>query len=146
MLNGQAMKRASIFRVKVYAMGLYLEEKESDPRKIIESRDKKFIKMKVLRDLSVQELVKAWTEGIVDNYPDYRVVQKELDIYNNAMIPVKKGDEFTLFFDKDTLELALNNKGSLKIKSKKFQEALLSIWFGPKPPSRKLKQNLLKLE
>ena len=62
-LNGLGLRTATAFKVKVYAIGLYLEESSSDAAAIINSSETKRIKMHFLHKVSADEISEGWTEG-----------------------------------------------------------------------------------
>lgn len=64
-LNGLGLRTASMMKVKVYVIGLYLESTSSDAKAIIRSGQSKRIEMQFVRDVSAKDITKGWTEGSV---------------------------------------------------------------------------------
>ena len=56
------------------------------------------------------------------------------------------GDRMTFTFDQNNVDV--NVKGSQRgtMPGKDFSRAMLSIWFGPKPPNEGLKRGMLGVE
>ncbi|HSQ83314.1 MAG TPA: chalcone isomerase family protein, partial [Desulfobacterales bacterium] len=64
-LNGDGFRKK--FFIKVYAAGLYLKEKNTDPHKIIDLDEPMAIRMHfVYSAVSSKKLVDAWNEGFMN--------------------------------------------------------------------------------
>ena len=143
-LNGLGLRTATLLRVKVYVIGLYLESKSSDPQAIIASGDNKRIAMHFVHDVTGKELRGGWTEGFEDNTPDTTGIRDEIAKFNASMCDVKNGDSIVLDFAGDTVNVLINDTRIDTLTGKAFQQALLAIWLGPKPPNEPLKQGILR--
>src|SRR3954471_3133323 len=62
-LNGMGVRKATIFRVKVYVAGLYLERRSRSAADIIRSEQTKRLDVVLLRDVDRGDAVDAWREG-----------------------------------------------------------------------------------
>jgi len=142
-LNGLGVRTATMLKVKVYVIGLYLESKSSDPQSIIESGGNKRIAMHFVHDVSADKLRGGWTEGFQDNTADVAGIADEIDKFNASMRDVKSGDSIVLDFAGDSVDVLVNDTRIDSIAGKAFQQALLAIWLGPKPPNEELKQGIL---
>ncbi|MDJ0862095.1 MAG: chalcone isomerase family protein [Gammaproteobacteria bacterium] len=142
-LNGLGMRTATILKVKVYVIGLYLETKNSDAKAIMGSNQTKRIKMHFLHDVSAKKLRDSWSEAFENNYKDVVDIQDEISKFNASMRDVKPGDTVVLDFVADTVEVFVNGTKIDAIEGNAFQQAALSIWLGPKPPSKELKAGIL---
>ncbi len=142
-LNGLGMRTATILKVKVYVIGLYLETKTSDAKAITGSNQAKRIKMHFLHDVSAKKLRDGWSEAFENNYEDVAGIQDEISKFNASMRDVKPGDTVVLDFIADTVEVFINGTKIDVMKGNAFQQAALSIWLGPKPPSKELKAGIL---
>lgn len=142
-LNGLGLRKK--FVVKVYVAGLYVAQKSSDPRAIMQTDAPKRIVMHFLHDASKKQMVDAFTDSFNDNAPAAaKAAKSEIDRFLAALEPVKEGDQmlFTFVPGKGTT-FALNGTEKLTISSSAFAEALLSVWLGPKPPNADLKKGML---
>jgi hypothetical protein len=144
-LNGLGLRTATIFNKEVYVIGLYLEKKNFDANAIINSEETKRIRMVFLRDVSAKKLRDGWTTGFGDNYRDVGSIQQEIATFNASMRDVKSGDNIVIHISGDTTETLINDTLIDSVKGKTFQQALLGIWLGPKPPTARLKESLLGL-
>lgn len=62
-LNGAALRTATIFKVKVYAIGLYTAAKSSDPAEIVAAKTPKLVRMKFLRDVDGKDIQESWNKA-----------------------------------------------------------------------------------
>src|SRR4051812_42998222 len=69
-LNGQGMRKATIFNVKVYTGALYLETKSSNAEEIIASKQLKHISLQFVRDVGSRDIREAWAKGVKKNCGD----------------------------------------------------------------------------
>jgi len=143
MLNGLGLRTATMLKVKVYVIGLYLETKSSDPRAIIESSENKRIAMHFVHDVSAEKLRGGWSEGFEDNTGDVAGIKDEIAKFNASMRDVKSGDSIVLDFSGDKVDILINDARVDSIAGKAFQQAVLAIWLGPKPPNDALKEGIL---
>jgi hypothetical protein len=142
-LNGLGLRTATMLKVKVYVIGLYLESKSSDPRAIIESSENKRIAMHFVHDVTAEKLRGGWTDGFEDNTGDVAGIKDEIAKFNASMRDVKSGDSILLDFSGDRLDVLINDARIDSIAGKAFQRAVLAIWLGPEPPNDALKQGIL---
>jgi hypothetical protein len=70
-------------------------------------------------------------------------IEDEIVKFNASMRDVKKGESIVLDFADDTVDVLINGTRIDSVAGKAFQQALLAIWLGPKPPNDALKQGIL---
>ena len=142
-LNGLGVR--SEFMVKVYVGALYLEQKSTDADAIIKTDAPKRIVMHFLHDASKKQMSDAFSESFQDNSPKAEATTKaEIDKFLGALEPLKVGDEmvFTYLPATGTI-VAINGADKVTIPGQAFSQVLLSVWFGPKPPTASLKKGML---
>lgn len=142
-LNGIGLRTATVLKVKVYVMGLYLEDRSSDASAIITSGQNKRIDMRFVHKVTAKELRGGWTEGFEDNYKDVGSIRAEIEKFNASMRDVSDGDSIVLDFAGDAVDVFINGKKIDSVKGNTFQQAVLSIWLGPEPPNQGLKKGIL---
>ncbi len=142
-LNGLGMRTATFLKVKVYVIALYLESKSSDAKAIMESSQAKRVEMHFVHDVSAKDLRNGWSEAFESNYPKVASIKDEISKFNASMRDVQSGDVLVLDFSGDTVDVLVNGTKIDSIKGNAFQQAALSIWLGPKPPSKELKAGIL---
>ena len=147
-LNGAGMRTRFVF--KVYVAALYLTEKKSSLADILALAGPKRVSMRLVRDLSAEQLVEALEEGIRDNTSaaELEALSPRLAELKAIMLEVKQGkdgDLMTLDFLPGTgTQVAMNGSALGKvIAGDNFYRALLRIWLGDKPVSADLKKALL---
>lgn len=142
-LNGLGVRKATMFKVKVYVMGLYLETPSRDPAAIIGSDRTKRIVLRFIRDVGAGDLRDAWQTGFERNAPNLGAVRAGLERLKAGMRDVQDGESLILDLIGDRVEVALGNDARYSITGRAFQEALLAVWLGPHPPNDELKQGIL---
>ena len=142
-LNGLGLRTATMLKVKVYVIGLYLESKSSDPQAIIASGESKRIAMHFVHKVTAKELRGGWTEGFEDNTKDVAGIKDEIAKFNASMRDVKSGDSMVLDFSGDRVDVLINDTRIDSVTGEAFARALLAIWLGPKPPNEALKRGIL---
>lgn len=142
-LNGLGLRTATMLKVKVYVIGLYLETKSSDAKAIIASTGPKRIEMHFVHDVEADKLRDGWSEGFENNYDDVASIKGEIEKFNASMRDVKSGDVIALDFTADAVVVTVNGAKIDSIPGAVFQQAALSIWLGPEPPNDGLKKGIL---
>jgi hypothetical protein len=142
-LNGMGLRTATAFKVKIYAIGLYLENKSSDSEAIMSSAENKRITMHFLHKVTADELSGGWSEGFENNTRDISGIKDQIAKFNASMRDVKTGDSITLDFSGGKVDVFINNALIDSMEGESFLSALLAIWLGPKPPNKPLKEGIL---
>jgi len=142
-LNGLGTRTATFLKVKVYVIGLYLEQKSRNAEAIIGSDQNKRVEMHFVREVTAKDLQKGWSEAFDNNYPNVSDIEVEIAKFNASMRDVKSGDSIALDLYEDTVEVLINATKVASITGNAFQQAVLSIWLGPKPPNDDLKAGML---
>lgn len=147
-LNGAGVRTKFVF--KVYIAALYLQERKSSTSDVLALPGPKRVSMRLVRDLSAEQLVEALEEGIRDNTPpvELEALSSRLAELKAIMLEVKQGrdgDMMTLDFLPGTgTQVAMNGTVRGKpIAGDDFYRALLRIWLGDNPVSKDLKKALL---
>lgn len=141
-LNGVGMRKATMFKVKVYAAGLYVEETAKDAKAILGKDQAWRLDLKFVRDVDQEKMAEAFVEGFDKNG------------HKGQMAGAKKlGAMLGDMADNDVLSFAYvpgkgvtvkhNGKRKGSIAGAKFAQALLTVWLGKEPPNPELKEGLL---
>ena len=142
-LNGLGTRKATMFKVKVYVMGLYLSEKRASAKSIMQSEEPKRIIMQFVRKVEAKKIRDGWQSGFEKNALDTAALQTRIDEFNNAMDNMNPGDRIILDFIGEQVDVFVNDQQKTSITGSDFQRGLLSIWLGPNPPNKDLKQGIL---
>ena len=142
-LNGLGLRKE--FVVKVYIVGLYLEQKSSDPSAIIKADAPKRIVMQFVHSATKNQMTDAFDESFNDNTPDAKETMKaDIDRLLGAVDPIKEGDQMVFTYIPGTgTTFAINGRDKLTIAGAAFGQVLFSVWLGPKPPNAGLKKGIL---
>lgn len=142
-LNGLGLRKATVFKVKVYAAALYISEPSKNADAIIKSHTPKVLVMKFMRDVSQEKINEAWDKAFEKNESKFRTAIREL---KKLMPNAKEGDSIEYLFTSDKTEVKVNQslKGSLQ--GGDWGKALLATWLGEHPPTEELKNGLLGLQ
>jgi len=147
-LNGAGARIKAVF--KIYAIGLYLTEKKSNPADVLALNGPKRFKIVFLRDLTSDEFGSAFLAGINKN-----LEKDEKTKYVNQI--TKFGDLFTEFEGVKKGEVIIGDYNpavgtTITLNGKQlgsalpdigFYNAILRIWIGANPADNLLKPALL---
>ena len=146
--NGAGLRKKAFF--KVYAVALYLPEKQGEADGALAVKGPKRVAISLLRDLSAQQFVDALQEGIAENHSaaELAALKERVGQFSEAMLSVgeaKAGTRVLIDWVPDGgTRLTVN--GEVKgrdVAGDDFYRALLKIWLGHKPVQDDLKQALL---
>jgi hypothetical protein len=145
-LNGIGVRTFSIFGIRIYVAGLYLEQRNDNSDSILRSSEKKLLDIRFLHDVDAAHAREAWQDGFAKNCLapcdlDPRDVQRFLA----AIPPMHKGDTSTLLFTSKGVKITLNGRPIGEINDRPFAAAVLATFIGPEPPTHRLKSELLGL-
>lgn len=150
-LNGAGVRVKMI--VKVYAVGLYVQRKDTAPAAILNQAGAKSVRIVMLRDVSGEKLAEALVHGIADNLnaPERTGLQARLEQLEGAMRSVgeaSKGSQIQLDYVPGVgTHVTMGGKPLGKdIAGEDFYRALLMVWLGEHPSDRSLKSDLLGLD
>ncbi|MBN1290576.1 MAG: chalcone isomerase family protein [Candidatus Latescibacteria bacterium] len=144
-LNGVGLRKKLV--ISVYLGGLYLQNPTQDAEEIIASDQiKQIVQHFLYSEVRADQMIEAWNEGFEKNSPDKITDLKDkIDRFNGFFTEsIKKGEKMVITYrpGKGT-EVTIRGKAVGIIEGKDFMEALFSIWFGPSPPSKGLKEGML---
>jgi len=139
-LNGVGVRKATFLKVKVYAAGLYLPEKSSDAKAILNADQKWRIVMKLVRDADAESLREGFIEAFKKN--GNAGLKKSITKLNTFISDMKKGDVVTITYEPGKGTKVSHKNGGGRVKGKVLGKAMLQIWLG-NPPNKSLKTGML---
>jgi Chalcone isomerase-like len=147
-LNGAGIRTKAIF--KVYAAGLYLQNKATTPELVLAMQGPKSMRVTMLRDIDAQELGNLLVRGVENNttrdeFFKFAVgFQRMSDIFL-AQKKLKAGDSFSMDYvpGVGTSVVVKGVQQGEPFKEPEFFSALMKIWLGNKPADSTLKEALL---
>jgi hypothetical protein len=128
-LNGIGIRKATIFKVKVYYGGFYLEQKSNDYNAILNAATTKQIVMNFVHDVDAKKLRNGFSEGFEKANKNHEALKASLDKFNSTLADVVKGDKLVITFHADGVSVNVKGKQFEKFGNAEFSKALLSIWF-----------------
>ena len=146
-LNGAGVRTRYFF--DVYAIGLYLAEKKSDPAAVVALPGNKRVAIHMLRDVGADTFIAALIDGVKANHPQAEVQRleprlKELAATMTEMKEARKGSVIALDLVGTQTQLTVNGKpAGQPIAGEDFYRALLRIWLGEHAVQEDLKKALL---
>ncbi len=143
-LNGTGLRTATMFRVKVYAAGLYLKNKTQDEKSAISASSPKQLQMQFLRNVDASDIREAWDKSFKNNCEQKcETYQTSLDQLKGFMPDMKKGERISYTLTDDCVSVAVDGKAKGEASSPGFGKVILSTWIGKNPPNEGLKEGLL---
>lgn len=145
-LNGKGLRTATWFKVKVYEASLFLTKKETNADAILTSAEPKRLELAFLRDVSADDIQKAWKDSFEKNCK----AECEADAAKLAQIKamvssVKDGEKMLFELNAQGVTPTIGGKTGAPVLSPTFSRNFLAIWLGEHPPNESLKQGLLGL-
>lgn len=144
-LNGQGVRKATIFKVKVYIAGLYLPRKSADAGQILGANQPWQLMLRFVHDVGASEIRGAFDDGFkkaAGNKLD--TLRKRIEALKAQMVDFRKGQYLSYTYDR-AKGVVVNANGATggSIDGADFATALLKISIGPEPPNAELKAGLL---
>jgi len=142
-LNGAGLRKKLI--IKVYAAGLYLNEKSSNSNTVLEADSPMAIRMHfIYKSVSEEKLINAWNEGF-ELAEASAELQPKIDTFNSYFSDAaKKGDIYDIIYEpgKGT-SVYIKDQLMGTIEGLDFKKAVFAIWLGEKTSLPKLRVALL---
>ena len=147
-INGAGMRKRAF--IKVYAIALYLPQKQTAAAEVLAAKGPKRIAIVTLRDLTAEQFVDALVEALKKNHDEAALaaLQPRIDQFRTNMLSIVNAPEKSVvhldWLPETGTRLTFNGatKGS-DIPGEDFYRALLKIWLGDKPVQDDLKEQLL---
>jgi len=147
-LNGAGLRTKFLF--KVYAMGLYLQDKKTTTADILASQGPRRVNLVMMRELTSEEFGNAFMAGLnanSDQAERTKVLPQTMKFGEMfaQISALKKGDVLTMdWLPGEGTQCMLNGKkiGDM-VPDVAFYNAILRIWIGDKPVDSSLKPALL---
>lgn len=152
-LLGVGVRTKSIFRIKVYTIGLYVADaalagplavhkgKLDTPefyRDLVWGDFEKQINMRFLRDVTREQVQQNFRESLPQVNP------ARLDVFASHMIAMKAGQEYVIrWAPGGILETSFGGQPNTPIADKDFAAAVFGIWLGETPIQVDIKRDLV---
>lgn len=147
-LNGAGMREYGFLRIAVYAGALYVTKRETNADALLDAATPRVIHMKMLRNVSRADSVKAWTHYLEANceapcMKDSETFKSALQRFQQLIPETRAGDTQTYVFRDGMAEVQRNGATLGEIRDRQFARALLACWIGRVPTTEDLRKALL---
>ena len=144
-LNGLGVRKA-YGMVSVYVAGLYLEKASHDPNEIVRSKEQERLVLHFLMDVDQEKIREAWSGGFARNCPvECKPLGPDIQLLNGWMGNMRSGQEMSFDLSADSMAVTVNGVPKGTIKGDNFRQQFLTLFLGPNPPNKGLKDGLLGL-
>ena len=144
-LNGAGIRTK--FFLDLYVGGLYLQEKENQPDKIISAEAPMAIKLHITSSMITSKKMENATREGFENATDGNIAPIKSQIEEFIAVfkeEIKENDVYDLIYNPATgVEVSKNGQLNSTIKGLPFKQALFGIWLSDKPAQKSLKQKML---
>ena len=147
-LNGAAVRTATVFRVKVYAAGLYLPQRSTDARAILASPGSKALVLHFLHSARKSDVEEHYREGEARNCGNGEcgaADEAEFERLIAATPGAAVGDTLAYVVTRRGMRVLFNNR-LLGEFSADLGGRIMAGFIGRVPPSEELKRGLLGVE
>jgi hypothetical protein len=147
-LNGAGLREYSFLRIAVYAGALYVPKREANADAILDATTPRVIHMKMLRDVSREDSIKAWQHYLDANCTvpcakDSTTFKLALAEFRRITPETRFGDTQTFVFRDGNAEWLRNGVKLGEIRDASFARTLLACWIGRVPTTEDLRAALL---
>jgi hypothetical protein len=144
-LNGAGIRTRFFF--KVYVGALYLPARSQDPAAIVAADEPKCVRIVFLRDVSRDDLRKAYHSGIEKNSTpeQFAALEPKLDELSRLLPEkIREGSELQVAYLPGQGTLLTHSEGARgTVEGKDFSDAMFRTWLGDRPAEESLKQAML---
>jgi hypothetical protein len=142
-LNGMGVRTATVLKLRIYVMSLYLEQRCSDPDSIVQSTGRRRVWQYYFRDVGVGMIQRGWADNLAAHNASLAGIESECAAFARQWEAVRGGTVVTIDFSGDTVIVAFDGRPKQPVVSAAFRRALLNVWLGPKVTEVELKKALL---
>ena len=145
LLNGAGVRKKFFF--KVYAGGLYLKKKCSDPKTIIDADEPMAIRMHWIYDgVEAKKIVAGWNQGFEAGTGEkIKTMQQEIKTFNGYFKDDAKSNDIyeVIYTPKKGIQVVMNGNLKGTIKGLEFKKAVFGIWLGNNKELSSVKKGML---
>lgn len=145
-LNGVGIRRATIFRVKVYVAGLYVSKRTRDAAEILRTDRPKSYTAVMKREVSRDDSAPVFRTNIERSAGrDAAAIRSEIAAFERWIPTMREGQGLTATFTPDSgVIISSTAKKDAFRGSVQFGTALFGVWIGPQASDDDLREALLR--
>lgn len=144
-LNGVGTRTATLFAIRVYDAAFYADRSVRSLADALAAPNPKRLEIRYVRDFDLKDTQDAWRFQFRESAGlKHGELAAEIDQLVSFQRPIAPGDVqgFDLLDGKTVFSINGEKRG--EIEGDDFQNALLTIFFGPNPPTRTLQKGLTR--
>lgn len=148
LLNGAGVRRR--FYIPVYAAGLYVPQRSSDPEVLLQQRGPRRMAMRFVREVDAELFMTSLNEGMRRNHGAQQLAAwsrqiETLTAVIGTMVLARQADHITWDFTAEAGGRIMQNSVPRvpSIPGEDFYNAVLRVWLGAQPADAELKRGLL---
>ncbi|MBS1962121.1 MAG: chalcone isomerase family protein [Bdellovibrionales bacterium] len=144
-LNGSGTRTATLFAIKIYDAAFYADRSIATLADALAAPNPKRLEIRYLRDFDLKDTQEAWRYQFKESAElKDGALASEIDRLVALQRPIARGDthRFDLLDGKTVFSINGEKRG--EIEGTAFQTALLTIFFGPHPPTQDLQKGLTR--
>jgi Chalcone isomerase-like len=143
-LNGAGVREYSFLKIHVYVAALYLTKRETDSATVLQSKQPRIMRLKMLRDISREDSIRAWRYYLHENCkPPCELNANALRAFESLVPETKTNDTQTYIFADGKLDIMRNDVRLGEVADAAFANTVLATWIGSVPTAENLKRALL---
>lgn len=144
-LNGIGTRTATLFAIKVYHAAFYADRSVTSLAEALTAPNPKRLEIRYVRDFTLKEVMDAWRYQFRESGgPRVGEVAGEIEKLVSFQSPIREGDVQRFDFEDGKTIFAVNGERRGEVAGPLFQTVLLTIFFGPNPPTRDLQRGLAR--
>ncbi len=144
-LNGMAVREASIFQVDVYVGGLYLEQPTRDVGAFLESEQHKRLVLHFVHGVGRSDVVRAFRWGLRTNVGDEQSrFEQDIAQLEQMLVGVRNGDEVTFdYVPSRGITMLVNGHPRGRLENEAFARPFFMVFVGPHGTNNHLRDGLV---
>jgi hypothetical protein len=144
-LNGVGTRTATLFAIRVYHAAFYSDRSIATLEDALRAPNPKRLDIRYVRDFDLKDTQNAWKYQFRESAGiEPGDLSAELEALVALQRPIAKGDVQRFDFEDGKTVFSINDEKRGEISGTAFQKALLTIFFGPNPPTRDLQKGLTR--
>jgi len=144
-LNGEGVRDK--FFIDLYVGGLYLEEKSTNAKEILESKKSMNIRLHIVSSLITSKKMEDATREGFEKSTNGNIgpIKEDIELFISVFKEeIKENDVYDIFYSSATgVQVYKNQKLKTTIVGLEFKKALFGIWIGKNPAQNSLKEDML---
>ena len=141
-LNGMGLREATRLRVRAFVGGLYLEDRTHDARTVLDSNQRRQVRLEFLRNVDQGQLRSGWADSL--RKLGGKAMQPSINQFTSLMPAVRRGDTMSFTWRPGTgVEVAVRDSVRGSVAGDDFARTVFQAWFGPTPGDARLKRGML---